>query len=466
MHPPLRNIISAATPDYVDENRGNTPPMGLLYIQSAVEKTGHESIFLDADLEGWDHEEAARQALSHSPDLIGLQAMTFTMPDAYLVARAIKQLNPEVKTLIGGPHPTIYPEETATLDAVDFAFAGEGEVGFPAFLDVFGDERARAAVPGIACKAEGRVSYTPSPGLLSDLDAVAYPARRSSKYRLYSSVLAKRNPITIMITSRGCPYSCIFCNRMGRRYRCHSAEYVLGEIEDIVKMGVREIFIHDDTFSLKRERVKDICEGIIERGYTIDWEARTRVDCVDRELLALMRRAGCHRLSFGVESGSDKVLRSIKKKISIEQVENVFDWCRREGIVTLADFMFGNLDEEAGDIEKTLSLVARINPDYVQYSVCSPYPGTPLYAKGLESGLIPRDVWLEFARDPLAEFKSPVWTQHFSEEELYSIMSNAYRAFYMRPSFMARQLLRVRSFSQLGNMARAAVGLLRGKKPG
>lgn len=461
LQPPLKKVIEAATPDYIDQNRGHTPPIGLLYIQAAVEHSIHESIFLDANLEGWDYAETASQILYYKPDLVGIQAMTFTLPDAYLVAKALKQLNPEVQVMLGGPHATIYPKETAALEAVDFAFAGEGEVGFIDFLNVFDNIEKRAAMPGIACKINGKISYTPSSGLLKKLDDVYYPARKSSKYMRYSSVLAKRNPITIMITSRGCPFQCIFCNRMGRQYRYHSAQYVLDEIDEISKMNIKEIFIHDDTFSLKRDRVKEICKGIIERRYDIIWEARTRVDCVDEELLTIMRKAGCHRLSFGVESGSDKVLKSIKKGINPEQVRKVFKWCRQVGIVTLADFMFGNLDEEKEDIKKSLQLVKEINPDYIQYSICSPYPGTPLYKLGLERGLIPYDVWLEFARNPLSNFKSPVWEQYFTQEELIKITADAYRTFYMNPSFIFKQILHIRSFKQLRNILRAAMGMIR-----
>ena len=461
IHPPLRNVISGATPEYVDKNRGNTPPMGLLYVQASVERSRHESIFLDANIEGWDHEETARQALSYNPDLVGLQAMTFTLPDAYLVAKAIKRLNEDVKVLIGGPHPTIYPEETAGLEAVDFAFAGEGEDGFVAFLDTYHNPQARSTVPGIACKHDGEVSYTPSAGLISNLDSIPYPARKSSKYTRYSSVLAKRNPITIMITSRGCPFKCVFCNRMDRKYRCHSEQYVLGEIEEIIQLGVKEIFIHDDTFTINRKRVIGICRGIIERELDIIWEARTRVDCIDEEMLSLMRRAGCHRLSFGVESGSERVLKSMKKGITLEQVEKVFEWCRKEGITILADFMIGNLDEEHEDIQKSIDLVKRIDPNYVQYSICSPYPDTPLYKIGLESGLFSNDIWLEFSRNPLQDFKSPMWTQHFTEAELIKITANAYKAFYMRPSFIIKQLLKIDSFDQFKTTLRGAVGMMR-----
>ena len=462
VHPPLRNVVSAATPRYVDENRGHTPPMGLLYIQAAVEHTIHESIFLDADLEGWDHQKAAQHSLSYDPDLIGLQAMTFTLPDAYLVAKEIKRLNPDVKIIIGGPHPTIYPKETVGLEAVDFAFAGEAEVGFPHFLDVFYNPEAWASIPGIAFKVQRKVHYTPALGLSKDLDSLHYPARKSSHYKRYSSVLAERNPITIMITSRGCPFQCVFCNRMGRKYRIHSSQYVLGEIEEILQLGVHEIFIHDDTFTLKRERVREICEGIIERGYDIIWEARTRVDCVDENLIALMRKAGCHRMSFGIESGSERVLKSMKKGITLDQAKKAFAWCQREGMVTLADFMFGNLDEEIEDIKKSLALVKQINPDFVQYSICSPYPGTPLYTIGLERDLIPRDVWLDYAINPLQGFQSPVWTQHFTKEELMRITSAAYRAFYMRPSFLLKQLKKINSIEQLKTMLRGAIGMMRG----
>ncbi len=462
VHPPLRNVLGAATPDYVDENRGHTPPMGLLYLKGAVNRSRHESRFLDADLAGLSHEAAAREALSGAPDLVGIQAMTFTMPDACLLAREVKRFSPETPVMIGGPHPTIYPEETAALPYVDYAFAGEGEEGLVAFLDRMDDPEARAAVPGVARRRDGRVSYTPTAGLLADLDRLAFPARRDAPYTRYTSVLAERNPVTIMITSRGCPFSCVFCNRMGRKYRAHGADYVLAELDDILSLGVGEIFIHDDTFSLKRDRVEAICRGMIERGSPLVWEARTRVDCVDRELLALMRKAGCTRLSFGVESGSEKVLAAMRKGIQPGRVVDVFSWCRAEGITTLADFMVGNLEETGEDIEKTFALLKRLDPDFAQFSILSPYPGTPIYQMALDRGVVPGDVWQEFAKDPLAPFESPVWTEHFSREELDKITARAYRRFYFRPRFILRQLRKIHSPATLATMARGALGMLRG----
>ncbi|HET6430583.1 MAG TPA: radical SAM protein [Phycisphaerae bacterium] len=461
LHPRTDHLVPAATPEYVAGNSGCLPPMGLLYLQAAIEHSRHESVLLDANAEGLDHAAAARRVAEIAPDVVGIQAMTFTLPDAVLAARAIKQAAPRVKTVLGGPHPTIFPHQTAALDGVDYAFAGEGEVDFVRLLDAWGDQAAEGAVPGVARKADGGVHFTPSAGLLKNLDALPLPARRSSPYRKYHSVLAKRNPITVMITSRGCPFDCVFCNRMGRKYRAHSAERVLAEFDDIAQMGIAEVFIHDDTFTLRRDRVEAICRGLIERKPGLIWEARTRVDCVDGELLHLMRRAGCTRLSFGVESGSPAVLKAMRKGIELDRVKEVFRLCRTEGITTLADFMIGSLDERREDVEMSLELAASIRPDYVQYSICSPYPGTPLYAIGRETGLIAEDVWAAFARDPLAEFRSPVWTQHFTEEELVSLAAMAYRRFYMTPGRMLRQAAKVRSLKQLKGMAAAAWGMLR-----
>ena len=461
LHPPLRNVVRAATPDYVDENRGHMPPMGLLYIQAAIEKSRHESVFLDGDLEGWNHEETARKALTYSPDLIGLQAMSFTMPDVCLVARAIKQLDNSVSIVVGGPHPTIYPVETATLECIDFAFVGEGESRIVQFLDAFDDADACSKIAGIACGLDQGISYSPSHRYVSDLDSLAFPARKSSRYKGYSSVLGTHKTATVMITSRGCPFDCIFCNRMGRKWRYHSPRYVLDEIEQITELEIGEIFIHDDTFSINRERVAEICRGIIHRGLAVEWEARTRADCVDEELLALMRKAGCQRLSFGVESGSERVLENMRKGVRLEQVEKAFSSCRREGLLTLADFMLGNLGETREDIEKTMSFVKRLQPDFVQFSICSPYPGTPLYQIALERGLLQSDVWTEFARNPLQDFRSPMWTENFTEDELIGMTRSAYRDFYVSPRFILGQLKRIHSFSQFATMARAALGMMR-----
>ncbi|MBF0196279.1 MAG: cobalamin-dependent protein [Planctomycetes bacterium] len=460
VHPPLQNLLSAAVPEYVESNRGATPPMGLLYIQAAIENSQHESVLFDGALENWDHEETAKKIVEFAPEVVGIQAMTFTLVDSIFVAKEIKKLNPNIAIVIGGPHPTIYPKETAELENVDYAFAGEGEERFIQFLDSFHQTEELRKIVGIAEKGRTH-EYEPFGKFLKDMDKIPFPARKSSQWKRYSSVLAKRNPITIMISSRGCPYKCVFCNRMGRQYRFHSAEYVLKEFDEIVKLGIKEVFIHDDTFSIKRSRIVELCNGLLERNYDIIWEARTRVDCVDEDLLKLMKKAGCERLSFGVESGSEKVLKKIQKGTEdLDLVRNTFKYCRQVGITTLADFMVGNLDEEEQDIEDSIRFMKEINPDFVQFSICSPYPGTPLYEMGLKNGMFKKDIWLEFAKNPTPDFKSPVWTQNFSTEELIAFSAKGYKTFYLRPAFIWKQLREIHSLKQFITLAKGAIGMI------
>lgn len=460
VHPPLKNLLDAGTPMYVDKSRGHTPPLGLLYLQATIERSEHCSEIIDANLHGWSHDRAAREILSRDPDVIGLQTMTFTLFDSYLLSKEIKKLNSKVKIIMGGPHPTIYPIETAALEYVDYAFSGEGEERIVSLLENLHDHDAVSKIPGIATRINGKVVFTPSHDMILNLDDLHFPARKSSEYKKYKSVLSENKSMTTMITSRGCPFECIFCNRMGKKYRYHSAQYVLREIESIIDLGIHEIFIHDDTFTVNRSRVIEICRGIKDRNFEIVWQARTRVDCVDDELISIMRNAGCQRLSFGVESGSPRVLKAMKKNIDLNKVKGIFAECKRAGMITLADFMFGNLDEKQEDIQMTFDLIAEIEPDLIQFSICSPYPDTQLYQKGLDTGIIEDDVWKIFAQTPLIIPDSPVWTQHFTKEELCKLTASAYRKFYWKPKFILKQLMKLNSFNHFINLTRGAIGML------
>jgi radical SAM superfamily enzyme YgiQ (UPF0313 family) len=264
-----------------------------------------------------------------------------------------------------------------------------------------------------------------------------------------------------MITSRGCPFRCIFCDRMGKKFRPASAGYVLEEIESILRLGIQEIFIHDDTFSVDKKRVVEICEGILSRNLKFHWDARTRVNCVDFEQLALMKKAGCERISFGIESGDPTILKNLRKGITLEQAEKVFGWCKQLGISTLADFMIGSPGETRKEIAETIKFVHKIKPHYAQFSIVCPYPDTDLYREALQRGLIDHDVWLEFARKPSRDFRPPIWGEHFKREELEQIVKELYRSFYLSPHFILAELAKIRSLRQVGAKLRAGLKLLR-----
>ena len=203
-------------------------------------------------------------------------------------------------------------------------------------------------------------------------------------------MLTKGNVVTTIFTSRGCPFKCAFCDRphLGKRFRKRSAINVVDELESCVKIGISEFLFYDDTFSIDKERVIEICKEIKKRGLKIGWDIRTRIDTVDAEIIQQLKSAGCQGIHYGIEAGTSKVLRNLKKGINIEQAKVVFKKTKKYGVRVLAYFMIGNPGETAEDIEITFQVMKDLNPDYVHLTILTPFPGTEIYSNALERGVI------------------------------------------------------------------------------
>lgn len=465
--PPANRMVHTNLPPLVtgdkQENLGHVPPLGLLYLASAARKAGHEVEVLDCQLSNPDRTAVTRAIVKSAPDLVGVTIVTFLLPDALEVIAAAHQAAAElgraITVVAGGPHATVFPEETARLAGVDYALAGEAEFSFIRLLESMGDARALAAIPGLNAVMDGELIQGPEREVIADLDALAKPDRRLLDNARYHNVFAGAGLMTTMMTSRGCPFNCIYCDRLGKRFRPHSAQYVLNEMADCVDLGIGEIYIHDDTFTVNKKRVLEICRGIQERGWKLRLACRSRVDTMDEELMAAMRRAGFRRVSFGVESGVDRILKRIRKGITLEQARSTFSLARKYGMTTLADFMIGHPDETADEVRATIQFAKDLKPDYVQFSITTPYPATDLYREALDLGVIPGDVWREFARNPSPDFEPPRWTAILSAEELNQLIADAYSAFYLRPSFIIADLLKTRSLGALNRKVRAGLNL-------
>ena len=243
-----------------------------------------------------------------------------------------------------------------------------------------------------------------------------------------------------------------------------SAGNVVDELSVCVDLGIREFLFYDDTFTVKRTRVMEICDEILARGLKIRWDIRTRVDVIDSEMLKALKKAGCVAIHYGVEAGNDRVLKEIKKGFSIATVKEAFRMTRRAGIDTLAYFMIGLPTERLEDIHDSFRLARELKPAYAHFTIFSPYPGTELYQCGRETGVIPSDVWREFARSPTEGFRLPLWEEHFTREELYDLIVKFYKSFYMRPGYFLARAVRVRSLNELRKKASAALSVFRMKK--
>lgn len=460
INPPRDNEIIANNPSIIEEERGYSPPLGLLYIAAFIEKyTKHEISVIDAQVDKLDYSSLKEKIVYFLPDVVGITAMTMTMVDVVKTLHIIKGISSNIKVVLGGPHVNLFPNETIRLEGVDYLVLGEGEAVFADLINAIETGADLSRIPGLVFKDKAKIVNTGQSSLVNNLDEIPFPARHLVPYKKYTSLLAKRGVVTTMFTSRGCPFKCSFCDRphLGKIFRARSAENVVNEIESCVNMGVKEFLFYDDTFTVNKTRVIDICNEIISRRLKIAWDIRARVDTVDEEMVKYLKKAGCRGIHYGIESGSGKILKILNKGITIEQAHRAFTLTRKYGILILAYFMIGNPNETRKDIHTTFKVIKELNPDYVHMTILTPFPGTKVYSNGLEKGVIKRDLWKEFAEDPSADFVPPHWDEHFSRNELNKLLCVGYRQFYLRPLYIINQLIKMKSINEFKKKARAGI---------
>lgn len=463
INPPRFNEIMGNNPSIVEEERGCNPPLGLLYVAAFAQKyTKHDIRVIDSQVERLDYTSLKERVASIQPDIVGITAMTLTMIDVVKTADIVKEVNGSIKVVLGGPHVHLFPDETIELKNVDYLVLGEGEIAFSDLLDAIDKKAEMERIPGLVAKYNGKVIKTASRGVISDLDGLPFPARHLVPHKKYTSLLSKGGVVTTVFTSRGCPFKCSFCNRphLGKIFRARSSANVVDELEECTKLGINEFLVYDDTFTVNRERVIAICDEIIRRKLKIGWDIRARVDTVDSEMLAHLKKAGCQGIHYGVESGTDKILNILDKGITISKVKEVFSLTRKYKIPILAYFMIGNPKETLEDIYQTFKVAKALRPDYLHMTILTPFPGTKIYSDGLRDGVIKKDCWREFAKNPTSDFVPPHWGETFTKGELHELLVKGYKSFYFRSSYVLKRIFALRSFGELKKKAWAAVKVL------
>ena len=367
INPPSSNLILTNLPEEIAQE-DPMPPLGLMYIAAYLEKyTNHEIKILDCLIEKINHEQLKEKIKQEKPNVVGITTLTFTLIDVLRTAKTVKEINQDTKVILGGPHVNIYPEETLNFPEIDFLVLGEGEKPVKDLLDNLNQTEKLREFKGIAFKNENKIINPGPRELIQNLDELPFPSRNLIPNKKYSSVLSENNPVTTLFSSRGCPFRCTFCNRahLGKTFRARSAKNVVDEMEECKKIGIGEIFIYDDTFTINRQRVLDICSEIKKRNLKIYWDVRARVDTVDEEVLNQMKNTGCQRIHYGVEAGTEKILKVLNKGITLEQIEKTFKLTRKIGVQTLAYFMIGSPRETKKDIMETIKFAKKIKPDFV-----------------------------------------------------------------------------------------------------
>ena len=444
------------------EGIGFKPPIGLLYLATTITQFSHHAIkVLDCIAMKMDLETAVHESVAYQPDLIGISAWTDFWFPAYTLGKMLKESLPAVHLVYGGPHVSIYPHETLGLPFVDSIIVGDGETPFLRLCNMVANEEIENDFPGLHLKEGGVKEGQKTFYIQKDLDALPLPDRRLLPTHLYSSVLSKSDHVTTMITSRGCPFRCTFCKLHFQKCLSRSASSVIEEFRQIRDMGIREVEVYDDTFTWSKQRVIDICQGLIDAGIHVEWAIRDRVSNADPALLELLYQAGCRRVHYGVESGVDRVIARMKKGITTEEARNAVAWAKQAGMTVLTYFMFGNIDETVEDMKRTIDFALELNSDYAEFSITIPYPGTEMYQEALASGLIQTDYWKDYALNPVSSFLPPQLIENYADlATLRSLRDEAVRHFYFRPRYLFRQITAVRSLQEFLRKANMGLRLL------
>jgi len=446
--------INTRLPESLNRQQGVLPPLGISYVASALEKAGHDVRILDVIASNLSVTEVRRSMREFMPDVTGITVMTPTIHGALESAQMAKEHGSI--TVLGGPHLSVFPRETLSYSFVDFGVNGEGESVMLELVARLAQGMDFEDIQGLIYRKNGTV-YVNAPSIVEEVDSLAFPAYHLLPMSKYNSIIGL-HPVSTMISSRGCPYHCHFCFKQpsDKKTRFRSPASVVDEMEFLVsRYGVKEIMFYDDVMTANRSHVIGICEEILRRGLKVKWEAPARVEHVDESMLMLMRKSGCLRLRYGVESGDPGILELMNKGITLERIKNVFRMTKKAAIGTFAYFMIGYAHETPETLQRTIDFALELDPDLVMFTVVTPLPETPLYALARSEGLVSSDYWQEFT---LGKRKAERIPYFVADAEQW--VSKAYRKFYFRPRYILNQLSRIRSWDALAKAWRAFHGLI------
>ncbi|MBN1254714.1 MAG: B12-binding domain-containing radical SAM protein [Deltaproteobacteria bacterium] len=387
------------------------PPLGILYLAAYARKYLKDLKIRVIDGYQEDSRTLVEKIRKFDPEVLGVSFTTPASTGAYNIINAVKQENNTIYVVAGGAHATALPEEVLERSKTDMVVIGEGEISFFEILEHISEDKETNSVLGTMLWENGRIKRNPPRPLIKDLDTIPFPARDLLDIQKYPGYYyKKKRKDTSLISSRGCPYNCIFCSNPVWKhqkpwFRLRSPQNVVDEMEHISKeFGIEEFYDETDEFNANKRWAKELCEEIIERRLNISWKAQMRADNMDDELAEKMARSGFWLGFFGVESGNDRTLRGINKKITTVQNETSLSILKRHNIKAYALFMAFNIWEEDGrlkyegkkDTMNTLQFALRLvkekKIDLMSWSLTTPYPGSKLYNLALQYNLIPEEI--------------------------------------------------------------------------
>ncbi|OGW75956.1 MAG: hypothetical protein A2Z72_04645 [Omnitrophica bacterium RBG_13_46_9] len=467
VRPPETNRIWAGIPRFFNDGIFLFPPLGIMQLKAYIEKyTRHKVIIYDSLIHRADYEKLAYFIKKTSPRVVGISTFTHSLGDVVETAKTVKRVDPLIHVVLGGPHTYSFPEESGyllDLGCVDSVILGDGEKTLAAALEAIDNNTGFDGNEGIIYKDKRKNTVKiGDPVFIKNLDELPFPSRDIYGIKRYYTPASHGNSMTTMITGRGCPYDCKFCD-VQKRYRPRSIKNVVDEIELCGKLGFKEVFLIDDTFNTTKDRVIRLSEEILKRGIKIKWGCKARCDNMDADVLKIAKKAGCVRIHYGVETGTDSGLDSIDKRVGLDTMRSAFSEAKRAGIRTVAYFMIGCPHEKDGsNILETIDFARNLAADFAVFSLLSPYPDTAFYREGVKRGVLDPRFWQQFMKNPCFHGDIPtLWDEYFSGDELLRFLKLAHRKFYYRPKIFFNALFNIHSLTELKRLLIGELSLLR-----
>ena len=427
------------------------PPLGLGYLATALRKENDVKI-IDCLKEGLDNNGLLEEILRFRPNLLGVQLYTSNIKTVKDILSKTKNLNKNIITVVGGPHPSSCSDSILTLfgNLLDYAFSGEAEKGFPLLIKKIENKIQNLDdIPGLVWRNNDK-TVTNEKYLEKNLDSLSMVAWDLIKPEEYPEsqhgAFYKNFPIAPIIATRGCPYKCSFCagfNITGRKIRSRGIEHVLSEIKFLYyNHSIREIHIVDDNFTLNKKYAKKFCEELIALGLDLSWATPNgvRLDSLDTELLRLMKKSGLYIISLGIESGSERILQSTIKHLNLAKIKEKVKLIRKEEIDIAAFFVLGFPGESKEEIKKTIDLSLELDLIRANYFTFLPFPGTKSYSDLLKSDELENVDW-----DHFYFTSAPYSPKNISHKELRHYQKMAFMKFYLRPKIIFKNLIQIKS---------------------
>lgn len=445
---------------------GNTmPSLGLCLMAAVLRKNGHEVRIIEPTALGMDLDATVRKIVSFGPGYVGITAPTILVCQAARLAGELKKIDKKIITILGGAHITALPAETIMdFPEFDVGCVGEGEKTIQELITALENKGDLKAVQGIVFRENGRALITQGRMPIQELDELPFPAWDllegfPGAYKPPAHTY-RRLPLATLVTSRGCPYQCIFCDTsvFGRRHRFHSASYVFKMIETLHReYGIKEIIFYDDAITTQRQRLIEICGMLNESKIRIRWSCSSRVNQIDKEILKIMKKGGCWQIGYGIESGSQQILDILKKKITLEQIRNAIRLTKEAGISSKGFFMIGNFLETKETINQTINFAKSLALDDFQITNFTPFPGSEAYNTAQQYGSFEKD-WKKMNMLKICFIPSGL-----TPGDLIKGQREAYQKFYMRPRIIAGELadIFVNPLTSLGRIYRGVHSMVK-----